>query len=574
MTARTTWWRVLVALFAFGLLAAACSGSDDSSGGGGGGGGESQGGEDATAAGDPDEGAEPVRGGSLTYAREAETSSPWTPAQMLCDTSCHQAVRGIYDTLTFVGEDLQPHPYLLESFEPNETFDEWTFTARAGIQFHDGTPFDADALLDHLERMRASTLVGNALQAVTDVQKVDDMSVVISTDTPWVNFPLYFAAQPGYVASPTWLAAVDAGTADATEPVGTGPFEFAEYHAGDNFRMTRNPNYWLDAPDGEPYPYLDEIEFIVQEEDATRARALISGEVDITHTDRGEDIIDLNERADNGELQVWDMTTRQGTGYALINVAADSPVQDLDVRRAMAMGIDREFLAQSRYAGVFDVANGPFSPGTMGYLEDSGFPDYDPDAAADIVEQYEAENGPIEVSYRTTADPFNLGTVELIASDLDRIGIDVNIDQTEQGEFIQQAVLGNFEVFTWRNHGGVDPETERVWWHSETALPIGEVALNFGRFQDDVIDENLQILRESEDEDERTAAAEAINRRFGEQVYNIWAVWTYWVIGYQNEVHGVQTPVVLPDGTPGLTEGVGANGAVNVAQLWVEGGAG
>jgi peptide/nickel transport system substrate-binding protein len=216
------------------------------------------------------------------------------------------------------------------------------------------------------------------------------------------------------------------------------------------------------------------------------------------------------------------------------------------------------------------VANGPFSPDTTGYLEDTGFPEYDPDAAADLVDAYEAENGPIQISYRTTADPFNLQTVELIASDLEAVGMEVTLDQTEQGEFIQQAVLGNFEVFTWRNHGGIDPETERVWWHSETAKPIGDIALNFGRFQDDVIDENLQVLRESTDEAERTEAAENINRRFGEQVYNIWAVWTYWIIGYQNDVHGVQTPIVLPDGEPGLTEGIGANGAIGLPQLWVE----
>jgi peptide/nickel transport system substrate-binding protein len=567
MKARSkTFWRIVAGLLALVLIAAACSGSDDGGGEESGGGGA-----DATAQGDPDEGATPVRGGSLTYAREAETSSPWTPSQMLCDTSCHQAIRGIYDTLTYVGDDLQPHPFLLESFDHNETFDEWTFTAREGITFHDGTPFNADALLDHFERMRASTLVGNALQAITDVEKVDDMSVVISTDTPWVDFPVYFAAQPGYVASPTWLAAVDAGTADATEPVGTGPFVFAEYHTGDNFRMTRNPDYWLMAPDGQPYPYLDEIEFIVQEEDATRARALVSGEIDITHTDRGPDITDLRERADNGELGIWEMTTRQSVSYALINVGAEgSPVQDVDVRRAMAMAIDQNFRNQSRTDGVFTVANGPFSPGTMGYLEDTGFPTYDPDGAREIVDAYEAENGPIEISYRTTADPDNAETVELIADDLAAVGIDVNIDQTEQGEFIQQAVLGNFEVFTWRNHGGIDPETERVWWHSENADPIGQIALNFGRFQDDVIDENLQILRESEDQDERQAAAEAINREFGEQVYNIWADWTFWVIAFKNTVHGVQTPLLLPDGSDGLTEGVGANGAIGLPQLWVE----
>lgn len=556
------WWRVLAALMVLGLLAVACGGSDDT------GGDDASGGDDTATEGDPDEGVEPVRGGSLVYAREAETSSPWTPAQMICDTSCHQAIRGIYDTLTFVGDDQLPHPFLLESFEPNATFDEWTFTAREGITFHDGTPFDADALVDHFERMRNSTLVGNAIQAVNNVEKIDDMSVVISTDTPWVDFPVYFAAQPGYVASPTWLAAVDAGTAEATEPVGTGPFVFAEYNPGDNFRMTKNEDYWLEAPDGQPYPYLDELEFLVQEEDATRTRSIQSGEIDITHTDRGPDVEELRDLADAGSLQLFEMTDRQSTTYTLINVAADSPLQDVEVRRAVAQAIDQEFRNASRSAGVYELANGPFAPGSMGYVEDNGWPEYDPEAAAAFVEEYEAENGPIEFSYRTTADPDNALTVELIAQNLADVGIDVEVDQTEQGAFIQEAVLGNFEAFTWRNHGGIDPETERVWWHSENADPIGSIALNFGRFQDDVIDENLQIMRESQDDAERTAAAEAINRQFADQVYDIWGDWIYWVMAYQNDVHGVQTPITLPDGTPSYVQAGGGN--INPMSLWVD----
>ncbi len=557
------WWRILAALLTLGLVAAACGGSDDSGGGDGGGGG------DAVVEGDPDEGLAPVRGGSLVYAREAETSSPWTPAQMICDTSCHQAIRNIYDTLTFIGEDEAPHPFLLESFEPNATFDQWTFTARDGVTFHDGTPFDGDALIDHFERMRNSTLVGNAIQAVTDVEKTDAMSVLITLETPWVNFPIYFAAQPGYVASPTWLAAVDAGTAPATEPVGSGPFVHAEYNPGDNFRMTRNEDYWLEAPDGQPYPYLAEVEFLVQEEDATRARALQSGEVDITHTDRGPDVEELRGLAESDSIQVFEMTDRQSTTYSLINVAAEGPLQDVEVRRAVAMAIDQDFRNASRSAGVYELANGPFAPGTLGHVEDNGWPGYDPEAAAAIVEEYEAENGPIDFSYRTTADPDNALTVELIAQNLADVGIEVEIDQTEQGAFIQEAVLGNFEAFTWRNHGGVDPETERVWWHSENADPIGAIALNFGRFQDEVIDENLQIMRETSDEADRTAAAEAINRRFAEQVYDIWGDWIFWVMAYQNDVHGVQTPIVLPDGTPSYVQASGGN--INLIPVWVDG---
>ena len=109
-----------------------------------------------------------------------------------------------------------------------------------------------------------------------------------------------------------------------------------------------------------------------------------------------------------------------------------------------------------------------------------------------------------------------------------------------------------------------------MWWTSENAAPAGEIGLNFGRIDDPVIDENLDIVRESQDPAERQAAAEEINRQFGEQVYNIWTSWVIWAIPYQSRVHGVQTPVVMPDGTESTVTGIGFTGAINLPQLWVD----
>jgi peptide/nickel transport system substrate-binding protein len=146
----------------------------------------------------------------------------------------------------------------------------------------------------------------------------------------------------------------------------------------------------------------------------------------------------------------------------------------------------------------------------------------------------------------------------------------VTLDQIEQGEFITQALIGNFEAFGWRNHGGFDPDTQEVWWNSENGGPLGEIGLNFGRIDDPVIDENLGIVRSSQDPAERQEAAEAINRQFGEQVYNIWTNWVIWAIPYQSRVHGVQTPVIMPDGDPSTVTGIGFTGAINLQQLWVD----
>ena len=552
-------------LIAFGLVAAACGGGDDS----GEAGGDNPRGE---LAGDPDEGAEPQRGGSLIFAREAETSSPWTPSAMICDVACHQAIKGIYDTLTWPDAEGEAHGMLLESFEPNDDYTEWTLTPREGVTFHDGTPWDVDALATHFETMRASVLVGNVFNDIED-QQIDGDSLVLTMRTPWINFPLFLAGQPGYVASPQWLAAVEAGNASEAEPVGTGPFEFASYAPGDSLRMTRNADYWLMAPDGEPYPYLDEIEFLVQAENQTRDNAILSGDIDITHMDSGASIERLRQEADAGTINMFEIDQRQETSYVLINAQAegDAPVTDVRVRQAMAYAFDHVVQNQSRNAGLFEIANGPFSPGSVGYLEDTGFPEFDLEQATALVDEYEADTGQeATVAYKTTTDPFNLQTAELYRGFWEAAGMTVTLDQIEQGEFITQALIGNFEAFGWRNHGGFDPDTQEVWWTGENAAPLGEIGLNFGRIDDEVINENLDIVRESEDEAERQAAAEEINRRFGEQVYNIWTDWVIWAIPYRDRVHGVQTPVVMPDGTESTPTGIGFTGAINLQQLWVD----
>ncbi len=568
MTSRSTrrWMlRMGALLLAFGLVAAACGGSDD---GGGGSADENPRGEES---GDPDDGAEPQRGGSLVFAREAETSSPWTPGAMICDVACHQAIKGIYDTLTWPDADGVPHGMLLESFEPNADFTEWTLTPREGIQFHDGTPWDVDALDDHFTRMRASVLVGNVFNDISDQEIVGD-TLVLTMRNPWINFPLFLGGQPGYVASPTWLAAVEAGSASETEPVGSGPFEYASYTSGDSFRMTRNENYWLIAPDGEPYPYLEEIEFLVQAENQTRDNAIVSGDIDITHMDSGDSIEGLRQEADAGTINMFEIDQRQETGYVLINVGdPDAAVNDVRVRQAMAYAFDHLVENQSRNAGIFEIANGPFSPGSVGYLEDTGFPEFDLDQATALIDEYESDTGQeAEIAYKTTTDPFNLQTAELYRGFWEAAGMTVTIDQIEQGEFISQALVGNFEAFGWRNHGGFDPDTQEVWWTGENAAPFGEIGLNFGRIDDEVINENLDVVRESQDPAERQAAAEEINRRFGEQVYNIWTSWVIWAIPYQPRVHGVQTPVLMPDGTDSTVTGIGFTGAINLQQLWVD----
>ena len=561
-------WRRLIAILAAGsILAAACGGGDDDDEADGDG---SGGATDTTALADLD----PVPGGSLIYGLEADTSTPWTPQNSVCAISCHMVMRTVYDTLTMYGEDGEVRPYLAESIEPNDDFTEWTIVPRAGVTFHDDTPFDAAAICDNLTRHLTSILTGKALLAVTGGPddpggpgpqvSADGSACVVPMNEPWTHFPVYLSGQIGYMASPTWLAAVEAGTADAAAPVGTGPFVYESYDPGNggSFVAVRNESYWRAS---EGLPYLDRVEMRVFVDVQSRVNALLDGTADMIHLANGEFIADLR---DEDSIVLQETSDFGETSYLLIN-NRDPVLSDVRVRRALALATDNQVLSEDREAGVEPPANGPYSPSQVGYLDDTGYPEFDLAAAIELVEEYEADNGPLAITFDTTNDPYNRETNELIAANWEAAGIDVTINTVEQGSFILNALQGNFQVFGWRNHGGVDPDSQRIWWHSETGdQATNPLALNFGGIDDPDIDAQLEIIRTSNDDAERQAAAEEINRIFGDQVYNIWNTWTVWGLAHEPTVHGIHD-FTFPDGG-GTIPGAGIAGTHQVVQMWVE----
>jgi peptide/nickel transport system substrate-binding protein len=567
----TTLLRLLALLAVFGLLAAACGGDDDDGGGG-----------DSASDEEQDRGAqefedevsgEPQRGGTIVYGIEADTSNPWTPARSTCAISCHQVFKSIYDTLMEPDEEGIPQPNLLESISSNEDFTEWTLTPRAGVTFHDGTPFDADAITVNINDQKTSSLTKDAFKSL-DAAATQGTTSVVTMNEPWRGFPYALTGQLGAMGSPTWLRGVQASTAQATEPVGTGPFVFEEYVVGDHFTATANPDYWKQGPDGEELPYADGIEYRILEEGEARINALESGQVNVAHTSSGALISRIRDLTDSGDLATVESDAFGETGYLLLNhddspgTAANPALQDVNVRRALAMAVDFGQIRDDIGEGVAEVANGPFPPGTVGYLEDTGYPTYDPAEAARLIEEYEADNGPVQVAFSTTTDPEGLETNQVIQGYWEAAGVETDLNQVEQGQYILDAAFGDFELFSWRNHGGYDADQQNHWWHSDAAKPKEQIALNFGRIKDDDIDAALDTIRSSGDDAERKEAAETINRTFGEQVYNIWGTWTVWAWGHAPEVHGIDN-AALPDGTKAAFP-ITDKYAHDVGQIWIE----
>jgi peptide/nickel transport system substrate-binding protein len=487
---------------------------------------------------------------------------------VLCAISCQEVLRSVYDPVAEIGEDGTVQPVLAESIEHNEDYTVWPVKVREGIEFHDGSPLTAEDFKINSDRVKTSPTLAIATKDVESTEVIDEMTVQYNLVRPWTAFDYVLTTQVGFIASGDWLEATAAGTAQSDEPVGTGAFVFDSYTPGGSFVATANPDYWRTDAEGRKLPYLDRIEFKVFEDVASRTAALESGQIDLMHTSNFDTIAQLRAKAEAGEINLIENSENAETNYLMLNAGdPESDLADVRVRKAIAFAIDYDTVNQARSAGIARIANGPFPPGDAGYLEDTGFPTYDPDKASQLVEEYEAENGPIELGIRTTSDQSNLLSAQLFQQFLEEVGMDVDVDQQEQGELVLSAAKGEFEIFLYRNLSTQDMDQNNVFWGSDTSAPVGTLAINFGRIEDPVIDENLDIIRESDDQAERTEAAEAINRRFAQKIYNVWLTWGEWAIASRDGVHQIATGYNLPDGGENFGMRTGTH---EVNQIWVD----
>lgn len=541
---------VLAALVVLTLLAAAC--------GGGGGEGDADDSKPSPGGENTDAAAEPTAGGALVYALEAETAGGFCLPEATLAIAGIQIALAIYDPLTMPDDKGGYAPYLAKSVTPNDDYTVWTIELREGVKFHDGTNLAAEVVKNNLDALRGAyegrtpLLNRFTLDNIEKVEVSGPLTVTVTTITPWVAFPAYLhgGGRYGMMAQ----AQLDDQDHCHDRPIGTGPFRFEEWRVNDHLTVVRNDDYWQDG-----LPYLDSIEFRPMIEANQRLNALQGGEVNALQTSGAIVIKTLRELAASGDASIVESAEYTDLSYTLLNTSVppfDNPI----ARRALALAIDRPEMNEIRNAGILEVASGPFSRGTMGYLDDAGYPQPDPDKAKELVQQYEEETG-LDFSFTLASlpDPTVIETAQVWKEYAETVGIDVDLKPTEQAQMISDAIAGNFDALLWRMHPGGDPDTQYVWWHSTSPV-------NFGRFADPEVDRLLDKGRADTDPGARAHAYEDLNRRFSEQLYNLWSWWTLWAIGTAPDVHGIPGPK-LPDGSdpsPGLAQGH------SVAGIWIE----
>ena len=560
------------------LITAACGSSSD-------GGGASS---DTTVAEAPE--MTPIPGGEIVVAGESEVSNPWIPASMQCDSYCSQRARTFFDSVGAFGKDMKVHGMLAESITPNAEYTEWTITVRPGILFSDGTPVNADAIIQNLQTTGTGFLISKAIVDVAKepsakdpkvmqlkIKKNDEMSLTIFTGKggdatkplPWPGFASYLAGQWGLIASPAWLDALAKDPTLATKPVGSGPFIVQSYTPRDALVVTKNPNYWMKDAAGVQLPYLDKITFKVIEDSQTSSAALQSGDIDVFSTSNNGVILKLRELKD--QFPMTEQTDFSEINYIMIDMAKkDQPSSDSRVRCALSKAINRQEIIDLVNFGLGTVANGVFSPGQEGYLEDNGFdPAQDIEGAKALIEEYKAEKGVTKVAVLYGHTPTRTGdqTAELLKGYWAAIGVDTKIEVIPQDQLITNALFGKHTMYGWRQHAGLIVDSQNFWWNSASGVKDGELSLNFSRINDPIVDENLGIARTDADPAKRKAAAEAVNRQMAKECYQIPYDYTIWATPHKANVMGIYN-TKLPDGAP-INEGAGFSGQFWMNEMWI-----
>ncbi len=546
MSTRSTLRRLLSVGLALSVACAACGGDSGESN-------SSTPAPDTPA--DPTEAVVPAPGGDVTFALEAETAGGYCLPEAQLAVSGLEVARSIYDPLTTPSADGSMVPYLAESVEPSDDFTTWTIKLRDGVVFHDSTALDAQVVKNNLDAYtgnyegRAAPLSQFITSDIESVEVADPLTVIVTTKRPWVAFDtfLFFGGRFGIMAQ----AQLDSENC-AEELIGTGPFMLDEWVVNEELTTTRNPDYWQTDERGVQLPYLDSITFKISPEANQRVSALEAGDgVELLHTADTAQIVRLRDLARSGDISLVESNEFAEVQWQMLNMSKP-PFDNRNARLAFATAIDLELLNEISYDGILEQATGPFSPGSLGHLDDPGRPPFDPEAAADFAAAYEADTGQeLSIELGFVSNESNTLLAQEMQGQLAEAGIDSNLDPVgDQATFVSTALGGDYEVISFRSFTGGDPD--RHYTNLRSDSPV-----NLMRVKDAEIDRLLDEGRSEGDTGKRQEIYEAINRRMAEEVYSFFVANTNWAIAGVPELGGVlDTP--LPGGEspfPGLAEG-------------------
>lgn len=582
-TGRRVSWRAVALTIGFALIAAACGsdGGDGDTGAEPGAGTEAPTGntgstdnggtdpdttddaivvEDGTAT---DE--EPQPGGTLRVGLISESGS-LNPAVTPFSASGYQMAQTVIEPLFVWDTEFNAVPYLAESATPSEDLTQWTITLRPGIEFHDGTPLDAQAVVDNIETLNASPLVGLFTQLLfvePDVgpiaEAIDPLTVRYNLAEPNALFLTYLTSQAGMVASPTWLTAAAEDPSLNQRPVGTGPYELVSRVQDDMTRVERWDDYWGDAP------YLDAIEFLpITDPDAMADRMIRGDDLDTVGTTTVATTLALR-----GEDDLVNIEDDTGADFFIMMNTSVAPFDDIRAREALTVATARDQYIRLVTSSEARPSDSMFAPGHRFHAPDVVQTVDTPEAAAPLVEAYCADvptscsDGRINMELFYSGPSVVQEEIQMLlgAGWSDYFNMTPRVQPED--ELIFTLASGQYTATTWRQFEYIDPELDTLFLSCGS---ISAASLNWPRNCDPEIDALLADQRVTTDVAERQALWSEIQQRLNADFIYIFLSHILWNNSFHQDVKNV-----CGDTTPDGVEMICTNNGIHFFdQIWLD----
>lgn len=341
----------------------------------------------------------------------------------------------VWEPLVYPDQNMNPQPYLAESWEHNQDMTEWTFHLQEGITFHDGTPLTAEVAVDNLQSIHENY---TPLPTLDSIEVLDESSFVIKLTESTPALPDLL----GYFQS-AMLSPATHGQSEENQPVpyGTGPFKFVEYVEGERIVLERNQDYWGEAPKVKRviYRYIPDS--------TTRLQALQSGEIDAI-ADVGSIIPSQGEIVETDpdlKLLTVDVLT---THYLFFN-NDKPPFDNQQLRQAVSLAINREQIVEETVYGYGVPGTSLITQLAEKWVNPDATPRHDLEEAKALAQSVLGEER-VQVDFVVNsglANRWPYGEIaQIIQFRLEDLGIDVAIKTVEGGTWNEMLANDEYHI--------------------------------------------------------------------------------------------------------------------------------
>ncbi len=429
----------------------------------------------------------------------------------------------MYEGLLKMSPDLKPEPALATSWSSDDSGLKWTFKLRDGVTFHDGTPFNADAVVAnfarHLDAKRGLAASGRLRTFLDSVTKVDDSTVLFTLKKPYPAFLNLLTTGASLMVSPT---ADKAGTLDS-KAVGTGPYKMVQYKTGEFVLEEKYPGYWGNKTAGP-----DDLKWTWSAEPSVMNMALQAGEADVINPVPPQFATQLKN---NPKFQL-----HESPGSAVFWVALNTdlkPLNDVRVRQALNFATDRAGLVRAIMSGFAIPANSPLAPVTAGYDKTLDPYPLNLEKAKALLKEAGVPDG-FTMSIALQGQDARIGQV--LQSMWAKIGVKLDVRQMESGVWSKAAFADQAGkkadntgavLASWSSGvNGADLQL-RPLYYSKSFAPGGA---NLGFFNDPKLDEMLDKAASTQDENARNAIYVEAQKEINQQAPQV-------LLYYQNDLY-------------------------------------